>query len=92
MNWSHEIALWKSANFIAARGDAIADIVAKVAEQMLWNSNLKQSNRGECDFRQIARAPDSRVLPFARRRGDRVNRREFITLLGGTATRCFAWR
>jgi hypothetical protein len=27
-----------------------ADIVAKVTEQMLWNSNLKQSNRGECAF------------------------------------------
>jgi hypothetical protein len=28
----------------------VADIVAKVTEQMLWNSNLKQSNRGGCAF------------------------------------------
>src|SRR5215510_4350555 len=69
-------------------GTLLADIVAKVAEQMLWNSNLKQSYRGECDFRRIARAPDSRVLPFARRRGDRVKRREFIILMGGAVA---AW-
>jgi hypothetical protein len=27
-----------------------ADCVAKVSEQMLWNWNLKQSNRGACAF------------------------------------------
>src|SRR5262249_27840800 len=32
-----------------------ADIVAKVAEQMLWNSNLKQSNRGARTFESMLR-------------------------------------
>src|SRR5262249_28352523 len=35
--------------------------------------------------RQSARPHDPRVVPAARRRGDRMNRREFITLLGGAA-------
>src|ERR1700745_281132 len=30
--------------------------VAKVPEQMLWNCNLKQSNRGECSFESTLRA------------------------------------
>src|SRR5262250_1691366 len=35
--------------------------------------------------RQVARPPNSRQAACARRRGDRVKRREFITLLGGAA-------
>jgi hypothetical protein len=35
---------------IAAGWALIADIVAKVAEASLWNSNLKQSNRGVRTF------------------------------------------
>src|SRR5262249_39332032 len=35
--------------------------------------------------RQSTRPDDPRVVPAARRRGDRVKRREFITLLGGGA-------
>jgi len=63
MNWSHEIALWKSANFIAARGTLLADIVAKVAEQMLWNSNLKQSNRGAISAKSLGlQIPESFLL------------------------------
>jgi hypothetical protein len=34
----------------------MADIVAKVPEQMLWNCNLKQSNRGEYSFESTLRA------------------------------------
>src|SRR5436309_294128 len=34
----------------------LADIVAKVPEQMLWNCNLKQSNRGEYSFESTLRA------------------------------------
>jgi hypothetical protein len=29
------------------------DCVAKVSEQMLWNLNLKQSNRGACAFESM---------------------------------------
>jgi hypothetical protein len=32
-----------------------ADIVAKVAEASLWNSNLKQSNRGVRTFESMLR-------------------------------------
>jgi hypothetical protein len=50
-----------------------ADFVAKVTEQMLWNSNLKQSNRGEyvfestlsvcaLDFESIFRAGMLKIL------------------------------
>jgi hypothetical protein len=33
----------------------LADIVAKVTEQMLWNWNLKQSNRGVRTFESMLR-------------------------------------
>jgi hypothetical protein len=33
----------------------VADIVAKVAEAPLWNSNLKQSNRGALTFESMLR-------------------------------------
>jgi hypothetical protein len=33
----------------------MADIVAKVTEQMLWNWNLKQSNRGVRTFESMLR-------------------------------------
>jgi hypothetical protein len=36
-------------------GQQCADIVAKVAEASLWNSNLKQSNRGVRTFESMLR-------------------------------------
>jgi hypothetical protein len=42
-------------------------------------------SRHQSDDRQGARADDPRSVPAARRRGDRVTRREFVTLLGAAA-------
>jgi putative tryptophan/tyrosine transport system substrate-binding protein len=46
----------------------------------------------QCPDRQGAGCQNIRQSAVARRRGDRMIRREFITLLGGAATRCVAWR
>src|SRR5207249_4109780 len=42
-------------------------------------------SRHQSDHCQGARADDPGILPVARRRGDRMKRREFITLLGAAA-------
>src|SRR5262249_19081208 len=39
----------------------------------------------QSDCRQSARVDDPGVVPTARRRGDRMTRREFISMLGGAA-------
>jgi len=45
----------------------VGDIVAKVAETSLWNSNLKQSNRGVRTFESMlrVRCENSRLVATA---------------------------
>jgi len=58
-----------------------AGIVAAGPESCIANIR----SRHQPDDRESARTHDPRVVPGARRRGDRMKRRDFITLLGSAA-------
>jgi hypothetical protein len=61
----------------------VADIVAKVTEQMLWNWNLKQSNRDVRTFESMLRV---RVLPPPPQVSSRAERRKRHFVMAITAS------
>src|SRR5262249_37147873 len=56
-----------------------------LARRPAGRSGHQVRTRRQCQSRESGRPYDSRILSRPRRRGDRVKRRDFITMLGGAA-------
>jgi hypothetical protein len=54
------------------------------SQPICLSSNQRGSDYYQSKDRQDTRSDDTAIVADSRRRGDRVKRREFITLLGGT--------